>query len=266
MTFYNPDSAVNYIKVAFVHSRFDYQLTDAAAGAGLGTYPSQSNMLYSSSYVFTEVTTLNTAVSITAGVITSVTGTDLNFNRRYYHLPDTRYAIYGLTNFEFPTSTSCTNIKIDATLNSIDLFTISTLNTGVTNLFFVADIFTKNIDALCQPAAGTLLASQVLTVGEKRYFTIPTESSNQYIIEESVGAPVTLPFTITPGSAFTFQYYATQIAGNTETITMRAEVPFNGLTSGAPIKFVFGYFDDVAPIDGGASTGMADGTVFTFTL
>jgi cell division protein FtsI/penicillin-binding protein 2 len=60
--FYNPNDAVEYIKVAFVMSRYD-----AYVDATTGTYPSGSLMLYSSSYVFTTVTTFNQAVAITRG-------------------------------------------------------------------------------------------------------------------------------------------------------------------------------------------------------
>ena len=259
VSFTNPDSAITFIKIAFVHSRFDMALSDVIVGAGLGTYPSQSNMIYSSSYIFTSVGTTNSAVSITQGAAVAT-----EFNQKYYHLPDTRYAIYGLTGFEFPTGTSCTTIKINATLDNIDTYTVTTPNTA-TNLFFVADIFTKNIDQLCQPGNNQLLASQVFTVGQKSYFTIPTESVEQYIIEEPVGAPVPLPNGIAAGEAFVFQYYAAE-NGNTDKITYRVEIPFNGLIVGAPIKFIFGFFDNQLTIDGGVSGGMNPGTEYDIKL
>ena len=173
VAFYNPDAALTYIKVAFVYSRLDYFLTIAGGGS---TYPAGSNMLYSSSYVFTNVTTFNTAVAITRATTTT------EFNRFYYHLPDTRYAIYGITNFDIPQGAGCTTIKVNATLDSIDAFTVTTPNANPANMFFVADIFTKNIDQLCQPGNNALLASQIFTVGKKSFFTIPTQSLEQFIL------------------------------------------------------------------------------------
>ena len=177
VAFYNPDTALTFIKVAFVYSRHDYFLTIAAGGP---TYPSGSNMLYSSSYVFTNVTTFNTAVAITRGTAGSTT----EFSQYYYHLPDARYAIYGITNFDIPQGTGCSTLKVNATLDSIDAYTVTTPNANPANMFFVADIFTKNIDQLCQPGNNALLASQIFTVGKKSFFTIPTQSVDQNIIEE----------------------------------------------------------------------------------
>ena len=173
VSFYNPGLAVTFIKVAFVHSRFDYARTLPAA---VPLYPAGSNMLYSSSYVFTDVTQFNTAVAITRG------GTG-QFSQFYHHLPDARYAIYGLTTFDLPQGAGCTTILVNATLDSIDAFTVTTPNLNPANMFFVADIFTKNIDQLCQPGNNALLASQIFTVGKKSFFTIPTQSQEQYILE-----------------------------------------------------------------------------------
>ena len=178
VAFYNPNLAITYIKVAFVHSRVDWHLT-AAGGAPTATYPSGSVMLYSSSYVFTSVSEFNVPVAINRGTWGSTT----LFNQNYYHLPDTRYAIYGLTNFDIPQGSGCSTIKVNATLDSIDAFTITTPNANPANMFFVADIFTKNIDQLCQPGNNALLASQIFTVGKKSFFTIPTQSIEQFIIE-----------------------------------------------------------------------------------
>lgn len=183
-------------------------------------------MLYSSSYVFTTVSTFNTAVAINRGA------TITDFNRRYYHLPDTRYAIYGLANFDIPQGNGCTTLKVNATLDSVDAFTITTPNANPANVLFVADIFTKNIDQLCQPGNNALLASQIFTVGKKSYFTIPTQSQEQYILEERVGNPVTTPV---GGSSFVLMYYGA-MNGNTDTITYQAELPFNGITPGSPVK------------------------------
>ena len=46
VAFVNTEGALEYIKVAFVISRYDSQVITA------GTYPSGSAMLYSASYVF----------------------------------------------------------------------------------------------------------------------------------------------------------------------------------------------------------------------
>ena len=88
-------------------------------------------MIYSSSYIFTPVTTFNTPVAVTRG-------TGVAYNQNYYHLPDTRYAIYGITQFFIPkaSNTTCSTISVNATLNSIDAFTITTPNTNPTNFFF----------------------------------------------------------------------------------------------------------------------------------
>ena len=197
VAFYNPNGAITFIKVAFVHSRFDYQFT-ARSGSATTTYPSGSAMLYSSSYVFTNVSTFNSPVAITRPADTAA-GLALvdNWNRRYYHLPDARYAIYGLTNFDIPQGSGCTTLKVNATLNNIDSYTIETPNANPTNMFFVADIFTKNVDQLCQPGNNALLASQINTLTSSTFKTIPTESVKQFIIEEPFPQSVVVP-TITP--------------------------------------------------------------------
>ena len=186
VSFYNPGQAITFIKVAFVHSRFDYYLTENGA-VTTPSYPAGSVMLYSSSYVFTTVSTFNAAVAINRGT------TAADFNRRYYHLPDTRYAIYGLANFDIPQGNGCSTILVNVTLDSIDAFTVTIPNPNPENVLFVADIFTKNIDQLCQPGNNVLLASQIWTVGKKSFFTIPTQSQEQYILEEPLGNQVTTP-------------------------------------------------------------------------
>ena len=143
---HNPDSALVYMKMAFVISRFDNEKIDTG-------YPSTispndpSELLYSSSYIFTQVTSFNTAI---AAVNKATIGT-IEYNNYYYHLVDTRYAIYGITSFELPkdNTTSCSTILINATLDNIDTFTVTTPNDNPTNVFFAADIFTKNTDTLC---------------------------------------------------------------------------------------------------------------------
>lgn len=57
---YNPHSALEYIKVAFVLSRFDSSLAAPVALPAAATYPMGSaNMQYSSSYIYTPVSTFN---------------------------------------------------------------------------------------------------------------------------------------------------------------------------------------------------------------
>jgi hypothetical protein len=116
------------------------------AAINAGTYPAGSNLLYSSSYVYTPVTTFNTPVPIDQGS----SGSPTSFNQFYYQLPDARYAIYGITWFILPknTNTSCSTILINGTLNGGNTLTITTPNSNPT-AFFVADIFTVNLGALC---------------------------------------------------------------------------------------------------------------------
>ena len=113
------------------------------------TYPSGSSMLYSSSYVFTTVTTFNEAIPIQRG-------TGATFNQLHYVLPDTKYAIYGITRFQLPrdSTNTCSTISINATLDNINQFTVTTPNSNPTDIFFAADIFTKNVDTLCNTGTG----------------------------------------------------------------------------------------------------------------
>jgi hypothetical protein len=89
-----------------------------------------------------------------------------------------------VTQFELPknTNTVCSTILINATLNSIDTFTMTTPNSNPTNFFFTADIFTVNLDNLCRTGA-TPLSTLQQTVGQKSFFTVPTQSLQQYIQE-----------------------------------------------------------------------------------
>ena len=244
VAFYNPNGAITFIKVAFVHSRFDYQFT-FRSGSVTTTYPSGSAMLYSSSYVFTNVSTFNSPVAINRPADTAA-GIALidNWNRRYYHLPDARYAIYGLTNFDIPQGSGCTTLKVNATLNSIDAYTIETPNANPTNMFFVADIFTKNIDQLCQPGNNALLASQIFTLASSTWKTIPTQSVNQLVREDQFPASVIIPNNIPLGQAHVYEIFANIDGTNTDTISYEIRVPFNGIRAGAPVKVEFGYFDN----------------------
>ena len=186
---YNPNSALEYIKVAFVISRFDIALATNRPGFP-ATYPMGNSLLqYSSSYIYTPVTTFNTAVPIQRSIVAPFYP-----NPNYYQLPDARYAIYGVTAFDLPqnVNTSCSTILINATLDNINTYTLTTPNSNPTNVFFVADIFTVNVDNLCAPTDGTPFSVQKEVVGQKSFFTVPTMSLQQYIIEDS-NAPITVP-------------------------------------------------------------------------
>ena len=162
---------MEYIKVAFVMSRFD----SAAAAANPVTYPA-TNLLYSSSYIYTPVTTFNSPVVLVQGTTS---------NLYYYHLPDTRYAIYGISRFSIPrnTNTSCSTILINSTLNNIDSYTITTPNVNPSNFFFQADIFTKSLSSLCNSdPTNSPLSYQVLTSSQKSFVTVPTQSLQQFVL------------------------------------------------------------------------------------
>lgn len=203
-------------------SRFDSALVSPAS-----TYPSGSALLYSASHIYTPVTSFNSGVAAQRGS---------TYNQRYYPLPDARYAIYGVTQFDLPknTNTSCSTIHINATLNSVDTFTITTPNSNPTSFFFVADIFTVNLDNLCNSGNSASFQTQMTIVGQKSFFTIPTQSLQQYIQEDSA-SPITLPNGV-PSGSFNFQYYGAN-NGNNDTILYQAQIPFIGLTVGAPLKF-----------------------------
>ncbi len=141
--------------------------------------PSGSGLLYSSSQIYTPVTTFNTPVVLKQG-----TGVN-DYNRYYYHLPDTRYAIYGIHSFDLPkgSNISCATILINSTLNNIDSYTVTTPNTNPTSFMFSADIFTVNIDRLCNPdSTNNPISAVFTTVGAKNFFTVPTMSLQQFIL------------------------------------------------------------------------------------
>jgi len=247
-----------------------------------------SALSYSSSYVFTRVSSFNTAVPITQGLNSRNTGAGINFNQHYMRLPDARYAIYGLTGFSFPrnrNSTCASTLWVNSTLNNINTYTISTPNPNPSEFWFSADIFTVNVFTLCTPSDGTSPFTFINTIGQKNYFTVPTQSVQQYILEWPVtnilstgaitgpNAQATAPTaTVWPGSTYAgvsnentpdplnsantlyagsqavyLQYYGAN-NGNNDTILFRAEVPFIGLTVGAPVKVEFGFFDGPFPI------------------
>jgi hypothetical protein len=243
---------LTYIKVAFVLSRFDFGLTAT-------TYPVGSAMLFSASHVFTRVSTFNSAVAIQHGAIASAA-----FNQLYYRLPDTRYAIYGITSFELPSSGTCSTLQVNATLNSIDTFTITTPNSSPAQFFFAADIFTVNVDQLCR-TSGIPFSTQVNTVGKKSYFTVPTQSLQQYILED-VSAPSSVPISpISPALSYILNYYGAA-NGNNDTILFKAEIPFTGLTVGAPLKFEFGFYDNQPSIGTLATAKMILNKVYNIKL
>jgi hypothetical protein len=184
--------ALQYLKVAFVYSVMDTYFKPAQTSNYPSVYekktltPFISALSYSSSYVFTKVSAFNTAVPITQGLTAKKTGAGLTYNQHYMRLPDARYAIYGLTGFSFPRNknTSCSsNIGVSAVLNNINTYTITTSNSNPSDFWFSADIFTVNVLTLCTPADGTSPFTFITTIGQKNYFTVPTQSIEQYIQE-----------------------------------------------------------------------------------
>jgi hypothetical protein len=141
--------------------------------------------------------------------------------------------------------------------------TITTPNSNPT-AFFVADIFTVNLDQLCKPnPAVSPQFTQILAIGQLSLFTVPTQSLQQFIQEDNI-APITVP-TYTQTNSFNFQYFGA-MNGNTDTILFQVQIPFIGLTVGAPLKFEFGFFDTVNPIGVAATTGMVVNTVYNIQL
>lgn len=255
-------SALEYVKIAFVLSRYDKLYTGAYVPTGTtewtGNYHvvnGYSTHLFSASYIYEKVGTFNQTVNIqqTAAATTG--------NHFYYKLPDARYSIFGLTSFELPTSATygCgSSIWINATLNNINSYTVNTPNTGPLNVIVSGDIFTRNIYELCTPddLPLSLPYNWANTFGKKSYFTVPTQSEEQYIIEAPYdaardGAAQANIFikdvTLIEQSVVYLNYYGKN-NGNNDTILYQAEIPYTGLTAGAPTKFEFGFFDTIAPI------------------
>jgi hypothetical protein len=190
--------ALQYIKLAFVYSVMDafYKPTQADTTLYPTVYqedvatPATSTLSYSSSYVFTKVSTFNAAVPIIQGK----TATTTQYNQWYMTLPDARYAIYGLSGFSFPKNKNaqCTStIWVNATLNNINTYTVSTPNPNPTEFWFSADIFVKNIFEICTPSDDTSPFSFLTNIGKKSFFTVPTQSIQQYIQEWPIDAVVT---------------------------------------------------------------------------
>ena len=216
------------MKIAFVLSKVDKARYDTADPP----YPAGSLLLYSSSYMFASVTTFNSAVSVTRPPLPH---TITEFNQNYFHLPDTRYAIYGLTSFKVPkgASTTCSTLLMNATLTNIDSYTVTSPN-APTNVVFKADIFTKNIKDLCKPASGADLANAVFTVGQKLQ-TISPDNHNEQRFQEDPAPTLTNPHSVT--NAFQYQVWAAAVNSQTDTITMSLEMPFIGLTPSSGMKF-----------------------------
>lgn len=187
--------ALQYIKVGIVYSIFDefFKPTQDATTLfpniyNIGTGKTISALSYSSSYVLEKVKLFNTLNPITQGDITKTTGTTTTWNQHYMRLPDARYAIYGLKGFTFPrnnANNTCTStISINSTLNSINSYTVNTPNANPTNIFFSADIFTVNVGTLCTPTTINISPFIFLnSIGKKSFFTVPTQSLQQYIQE-----------------------------------------------------------------------------------
>ena len=190
--------ALQYIKIGVVYSIFDEFFKPAETAISpniynIGTGKPISALSYSSSYVFEKVKVFNTLNPITQGNNALSTGTTSTWNQKYMRLPDARYAIYGLKGFTFPrtmTNNTCTStISISSTLNSINSYTVNTPNANPTNIFFQADIFTVNLGTLCTPSTPNIAPFTFInTLGKKSYFTVPTQSLQQYILEWPVRA------------------------------------------------------------------------------
>jgi hypothetical protein len=218
VTINNYGGALEWIKIGFVYSRLDEAATD---------YPLNSDLLYSSSYIYTQVINFNVTVPLDPGA-------SGQFNSHYTRLPDARYAIYGLSAFTLPygNTTSCTQLYVNATLNSISSYTVTTPNIAPTNVFFSADIFTVNVDVLCASnITGVPTITDIDTVAKKSYFTVPTQSLEQYILEDDVTSP-SEGLTNNPDAIYLG--YSGIVNGNNDTIVFRAEIPFIDLTVGAP--------------------------------
>ena len=263
------------MKIAYVHSRFD-------SGKVATGYPSTitttaSALLYSASYIFTQVTTFNQEIAAVNGKAIGA----IQYNNYYHHLVDTRYAIYGISMFDLPktTNTTCSTILMNATLNNIDSYTVTTPNDNPSNIYFSADIFTKNTDQLCVPSDDPDgYKTEMLVAGQKDYFTIPTLSDEQYILEGivdvtpasliSTALPATTigtPIITTKQNSFFFSNYAVD-NDNNDTVTFKTQVPFQGLTAGAPLRFEFGFFDKIAAHNGVAAAIMRGDTEFEIKL
>lgn len=141
-------------------------------------------------------------------------------------------------------------------MNSINSFTINTPNASPQNFVFSADIFTVNHFLLCKPAVGPQFVYKT-EVGKKSFFTVPTLSSQQYILEvipvTSIPAATLLLGThsgisLTDPSlasgpdtdvnkAIHLAFVGAASGTNVDTIQFKAQVPFIGLTPNAPLKF-----------------------------
>ncbi len=231
-----------------------------------------SYLSYSSSYIFEKVSKFNTKVPIKQGDENFVNFPDISWNQLYMRLPDNRYSIFGLTGFNLPknSKSKCTStIWISATLDSINTYTVNTPNANPSDFFVSGDIFTVNIDKMCPPPDGVDdRFSFLTTIGQKDYFTVPTQSQEQFILEwpvlstdpatattatdpnsdgnalySGISSENTIAPTLRARDAATYlQFYAAN-NGNNDTVIYRASIPYTGLRAGSPIKLEFGYFD-----------------------
>lgn len=150
-------------------------------------------------------------------------------------------------------STCTGNINIDSKLNSINSYTITTTNANPQNFVFSADIYTVNHFLLCAPATGDRSVFKT-EVGKKSYFTVPTLSNEQYILEIVPGISIPAADILTNtgtgvadsgisgtaadvDKAIHLAFVGAASGTQTDTIQFRAEVPFTGLTPMAPLKF-----------------------------
>lgn len=305
----NQGGALEYIKMGFVFSIFDSAFKPVQGPTTL--YPSVylrdlpvprttpgSYLSYSSSYIFEKVSKFNTSVPIKQGDDTKVNFPDINWNQHYMRLPDNRYSIFGLTGFNLPknSKSNCTaTIWINATLDSINTYTVNTPNANPADFFVSGDIFTVNVDKICPPPEGVDdRFSFLTTIGQKDYFTVPTQSQEQFILEWIVQStdPATATTTTDPNSdtnaqfsgisdentitptlrardAATYLQFFAANNGNNDTVIYRASVPYLGLRAGSPIKLEFGYFDGPNQIgwDGvEAITRMEDGKNYSIKV
>lgn len=193
------------------------------------TYPLGSQLSYTSSAIFTAVSTFNKAVPLIQGA----TGNNSAYNWHYFRIPSIQYSIYGLSSFAIPATGTCASISINSSLTSPSAYIVSTSNTNPNTVFFSADIFAQNIKTLCQSNDSTIptFVDQG-TVGMISLFTVPTQSNQQYIVVDqnafnqySVNTePVSLSFVAMPNS------------GNTDLVTYSINIPFINLPLG-PTKF-----------------------------
>ena len=124
-----PTQQLLFIQVSFLTVRMDFYSDN---------YPLNSQLLYSSSHIFTDVSQFNTAVPL------SQTTT---YNSHYFELPDVTYYLYGLSSFSFKKAiTSVFSVDIQLSKNS---FTANNLYDSIGGVIISGDMFIKNIEQIC---------------------------------------------------------------------------------------------------------------------